>query len=42
MWQKVKELSTQLAKANSELKNLARLDGLTGIENRRSFDGRAD
>ncbi len=32
------ELSSQLAKANSELEKLSRLDGLTGINNRRAFD----
>ncbi len=32
------ELSSQLAKANGELEKLSRLDGLTGINNRRAFD----
>ncbi len=40
MRRKAQELSMQLAKANSELEKLSRQDGLTGIDNRRSFDTR--
>lgn len=38
MRRKSLELSSQLAKANGELEKLSRLDSLTGIDNRRSFD----
>ncbi len=38
MRRKSLELSSQLAIANSELQKLSRQDGLTGIDNRRSFD----
>ena len=38
MRRKSLELSSQLAQANSELEKLSRMDGLTGINNRRAFD----
>lgn len=41
MGQKTQELSTQLAKANNGLEKLAQQEGLTGIDNRRSFGPRA-
>ena len=41
MGQKTQELSTQCAKANNGLEKLAPQEGLTGIDNRRSFGPRA-
>jgi len=41
MWQKTQELSALLAKANNGLEKLSRQEGLTGIDNRRSFGPRA-
>ena len=41
MGQKTQELSTQLAKANNGLEKLTQQEGLTGIDNRRSFGPQA-
>ncbi|MET0117601.1 MAG: diguanylate cyclase [Sedimenticola sp.] len=40
--QKVKERTADLMGANERLKKMARLDGLTGVANRRSFDDKLD